>query len=74
MVVFGLTLVGHFVVLLLMLVTLVGTNNIRYTRLFNPILLFLPLAIGYSVLARVGVVTHYFYPRYPSLHLASSPT
>lgn len=54
----------HFIVLLLMLIMIVRTDKIRYTRIFNPILLFLPLLIIYTIIVRVGVVSEYFYPRY----------
>jgi hypothetical protein len=62
-VVFGLTLILHFVVLLLMLAMLWRTGTIRYTRIFNPILLILPILVAYFVIVRVGVITQYFYPR-----------
>jgi hypothetical protein len=50
-------------VVLLHLIMVVRTETIRYTRLFNPILLLLPALIGYTVVARIGVVTTYFSPR-----------
>ena len=58
----------HFVVLLLMLIMIVRTDKIRYTRIFNPILLILPLIIIYFVIVRIGVIQTYFYPRYFSLY------
>lgn len=61
-VVFGLTLIFHFVLLLLMLIMLWKTDTIRYTRIFNPILLILPLLMTYSLIVRVGVIEQYFYP------------
>ena len=60
--VFGLLYLGHFTVLLLMLIMIGRTDKVRYTRLFNPVLLFLPLLLGYFMLVRVGVITTYFYP------------
>ena len=45
-----------------MLAMVVRTDTIRYTRIFNPILLILPWLVIYTVVIRVGVVTDYFYP------------
>jgi len=47
-----------------MLIMLWKTDKIRYTRIFNPILLILPILVAYSVIVRVGVIKSYFYPRY----------
>lgn len=53
----------HFFIVLLHLIMIVKTDSIRYTRIFNPILLLVPFLIGYSLIARLGVVRSYYYPR-----------
>ena len=68
------TLMLHALVVILHLIMLVRTLKIRYTRIFNPILLILPLVIGYFLVGRLGVLTEYIYPRYPCPYSASSRT
>lgn len=52
-----------FIVTLLHLIMVLRTENIRYTRIFNPILMLLPFLIGYTLIARVGIISNYYYPR-----------
>jgi hypothetical protein len=61
--VFFVTFALHFLAFLLMLIMVVKTDSIRYTRLFNPILIFLPVVLIYAIVVRVGVISSYFYPR-----------
>jgi hypothetical protein len=63
MTVFGTTFILHFFIVLLHLIMILRTDSIRYTRIFNPILLLLPFLIGYSVVVRLGMLRSYFYPR-----------
>jgi hypothetical protein len=62
------------VVVVLHLAMVLRTESIRYTRLFNPVLIFLPLLVGYTLVARLGVAQAYFYPRYSPPHLACCTT
>lgn len=52
-----------FMVTLLHLIMVLRTEKIRYTRIFNPILMLLPFLIGYTLIARVGIISNYYYPR-----------
>jgi hypothetical protein len=54
-----------FTVYVLHLVMVLRTEKIRYTRLFNPILVLLPFLIAYTLVVRLGVLQAYYYPRYP---------
>lgn len=51
------------VVVLLHLIMVLRTEKIRYTRIFNPILIFLPFLIAYTLIARLGIISNYYYPR-----------
>ena len=57
-------MIAHLLLLLLHLGMIVRTESVRYTRIFNPILLLLPFLVAYTVIVRVGVLSNYFYPRY----------
>lgn len=52
-----------FAVTLLHLIMVLRTEKIRYTRICNPILMLLPFLIGYTLIARVGIISNYYYPR-----------
>lgn len=71
-------LVLLLLVVVLHLAMVLRTERIRYTRLFNPVLVFLPLLVGYTLVGRLGVAQSYFYPRYTCLSSAcfttSAPT
>ena len=56
-------LVLLFAVTLLHLIMVLRTEKIRYTRIFNPILMLLPFLIAYTLIARVGIISNYYYPR-----------
>jgi len=40
------------------------TDTVKYSKIFNPIMLFVPFLIGYWIIVRIGVLGKYFYPRY----------
>lgn len=40
------------------------TDTIKYSKLFNPILLICPFILIYWIIVRVGVLSDFFYPRY----------
>jgi len=40
------------------------TDTIKYSKLYNPIILFTPFLLGYYIVVRIGVLSEYFYPRY----------
>jgi len=69
MTVFGTIFILHFIVVLLHLIMILKTDSIRYTRIFNPVLLLLPFLVGYSIIARLGVIRNYYYPRYYLIHI-----
>lgn len=43
------------------------TDTVHYSKLFNPIMLFVPFLLGYWVVVRIGVLPDYFYPTYSLL-------
>ena len=54
----------HSAIMILSFIMVTKTNTIKYSKLFNPIFVFLPFLFAYYVVVRVGVLSEYYYPRY----------
>jgi hypothetical protein len=54
---------GYFLIVFLSFLMVYKTDTIKYSKLYNPIILFCPFLLGYYIIVRIGVVSKYFYPR-----------
>ena len=52
----------QLVIVLLQAIMIGFTHKVKYNKLVNPILIFVPLLIAQWVILRVGVADGYYYP------------
>jgi hypothetical protein len=46
------------------------TDRLKYSKLFNPVMIFVPFLLAYWIIIRIGVLPDQFYPTYLYCDLA----